>query len=180
MGPGEIKYSFKGDQFEASDEQTNITELKFLQKNNRTFNYITGNSTEIIPEDKLITFKGLEKLNSSINIQNTELQDDFNISFTDGSYYDTKITMDDGSEEYYTVKSTNLSECYYQNDDLRASIPLKLEGIIFDKAYVQNIYNDTISVPVYSPIINEYKDFSSLGLEYLHYIDNNTVNVRLL
>ena len=184
MGPGEIKYSFKGDQFEASDEQTNITELKFLQKNNRTFNYITGvppigGSTETIPEDKLITFKGFEKLNSPINIQNMELQDDFNISFTDNAYYDTKVIMDDGSEEYYTVKNTNLSECYYQNDDLRASIPLKLEGIIFDKAYVQNIYNDTISVPVYSPIINEYKDFSSLGLEYLHYIDNDTINVRL-
>ena len=184
MGPGEIKYSFKGDQFEASDEQTNITELKFLQKNNRTFNYITGvppigGSTETIPEDKLITFKGFEKLNSPINIQNMELQDDFNISFTDNAYYDTKVIMDDGSEEYYTVKNTNLSECYYQNDDLRASIPLKLEGIIFDKAYVQNIYNDTISVPVYSPIINEYKDFSSLGLKYLHYIDDNTVNIRL-
>ena len=160
LGPSTIDYSYDGEQYVFTQENTIVTETGFLSKGKTE-------SDENIDLSKEIN-----------NEKNISLKDIFQVDFIKTEEINPEEEPVEGNIIYPKVTIT-LDKCYYQNDELKASIPLSLQAALYDKAYVQNTYNNNINVPVYSPIINNRDDFKSLGLDYLFYKDNDQVNIKL-
>ena len=160
LSTGKILYSFTGDgQYQFSDKETNVTDPEFLRINtvikengNGTngFKYLEGTA---LNADKVIT-------------EEQYINDDFNITFSNGAT-ETKVIQDDeGYNPNCQIIKTTLDQCYYASQNDKKSIPLTLAATLFNKAYTQNIYNSSVQVPVYLPLINSLEDMKSFGITY--------------
>ena len=93
-------------------------------------------------------------------VTSSEVKDMFNIYFTS--------SVQSNSEKYegstMQVYTGTLNNCYYESQDNKKSIPLSMQAILFNKAYVQSENQGSIQVPVYIPIIDSEDDLSSLGI----------------
>lgn len=161
LSTAQIDYNIPGDQYEFSDNTTNVTDPIFLSLNSQKINdgmkadfgYVNGTAinTEIIKKDGL--------------------KDSFNVNFNEATA-GTKGTLkknegikqDDDTYIYCDHLQTTLYDCYYQDDANKAYIPLSMSAVLYNKTYTQNIYSNNVSVPVYTPIISSEEDFGSLGL----------------
>ena len=157
LSQGQISYSISGDQHEFSGDSTNVSDPVFLHLENidikdgteASFGYL--NTSPINTEE----------------IKANGLKDDFNIIFASNiSEYGTvdKNFKPEDSDIITPKLTTTLDKCYYQDEANKKEIPLSMSAILYNKAYTQNIYSNNISVPVYTPIINNSDDFGNLGL----------------
>ena len=179
LSTGKILYSLDGDyQYQFSDKEMNVTDPAFLSVQNII--KTDGDGTE--------GFKYLEgtALNSvKIDTENT-IKDDFNITFSD-FYSTTEKTIDqikqEGKGMITLIDDENnntkcqvwvgtLNDCYFSSQNDKKEIPLILAATLLNKAYTQNIYESTVKVPVYLPMIENLDDLKALGITYT--IDTST------
>ena len=161
LSQGKLEYSLKGEQYEFSGHDANITDPWFLYKE------------DIVKNDGDPGTSKMSYLLSSINThkrdsENQKILDDFNINFSKsiGKTIKTEEPFIDDEGRKITNKTITflLDECYYQNIENKKPIPLSMSATILNKAYVQDIYTGNVSVPVYTPIIDNIGDLEILGL----------------
>lgn len=160
LSSAEINYLLPDKQYEFSDSETSVTDVAYLSLNKQIirdgtlsltdkFNYL--DSPQTLAEEKI--------LDNSNNIV-----DGFNIYFI--SQDDVKELEEEEAPIKAPYKKVTLDKCYYRNEQDKQAIPLSMKSILFNKAYVQDIYSNSVQVPVYTPIINSTTDLYNLGIHH--------------
>lgn len=164
LSTGKILYSLKKDnQYQFSDKETNVTDPEYLRI--ETIIKTDGNGSDGFK------YLGGTPLNDK-KITDNYIQDDFNITFSDGPTKTKFIEDDEGYNTNCQIIETTLDQCYFASQTDKKGIPLTLAATLLNKAYTQNIYDSTVQVPVYLPLINDKDDLRTIGITYCIPPDN--------
>ena len=157
LSTSEIKYNVPEQQYEFSGNPATVSDTAYLQLKNQT-DIINGQFESTLFDTYLEDPSILTK--EAIRTEEKNIKDKFNIFFTTGG------TDDNLEGTKGQVYNTQLDKCYYISEKDKASIPLSMQAMLFNKAYVQGEQGSTLQVPVYTPIIESSDDLEPLGIVY--------------
>lgn len=172
LGTENINYNLPEELYSFSNESTNITESEFLSITPKTKFDVTDdiNAAVVAPDNPL-----------SINVKDIELENDYTIKFGENiKAAEETLQNDDDQTVTYLKWEGTLEDCYYYTDDDKKGLPLNLQAILYNKAYTQEISQNSVEVPVYTPIINSVEDFANLGLGYKIDTKNHKIKMGLM
>lgn len=157
LSTSEIKYNVPEQQYEFSGNPATVSDIAYLQLKNQT-DTVNAQFESTLFDNYLEDPSSLTK--AAIRTEEKNIKDKFNIFFTTGG------SNDDLEGIKGQVYNTQLDKCYYISEKDKASIPLSMQAMLFNKAYVQGEQGSTLQVPVYTPIIESSDDLEPLGIVY--------------
>ena len=161
LSKSEIRYSTPENQYEFSHKEGNVSEAEYLQLVPQTN---TDGGVEVAEKFEQY-LEHPDNLAVKVTEQEHNIKDLFNIYFKQG-YSDLKDPVqEDGSVIKTPVYSTTLDKCYYSQTN-KEPIPLSMQALLFNKAYVQGEQGYTMQIPVYTPIIETSDDLAPLGIVF--------------
>ena len=171
LASAKISYNLPDNQYQFSDKETSVSDVPYLSLQNMTIK----NGTELLTT-KFNYLDNPTSLNASKIVDITKnITDGFNIYFV-GSNVPEELEEVEGEPKTRAPHlKTTLDKCYYRTETDNKAITLSMQAVLFNKAYVQDIYSGSVQVPVYTPIINSLEDLKALGIS--HKVSANMVSL---
>lgn len=172
LASAKISYNLPDNQYQFSDKETSVSDVPYLSLYPTTIK----KGAELLT-NKFNYLDNPTSLNSSkITDPSKNITDGFNIYFVGTNKTETlKEVEGEPDETDAPYLKTTLDKCYYRTETDNQPIALSMQAILFNKAYVQDIYSGSVQVPVYTPIINSTDDLEALGISYK--VDSNMVTL---
>lgn len=171
LASAKISYNLPDNQYQFSDKETSVSDIPYLSLQNTTIK----NGTELLTT-KFNYLDNPTSLNASKIVDITKnITDGFNIYFVGTNTSEELEEVEGEPKTQAPYFKTTLDKCYYRTETDNKAITLSMQAILFNKAYVQDIYSGSVQVPVYTPIINSLEDLKALGIS--HKVSANMVSL---
>ena len=162
LASAKISYNLPDNQYQFSDKETSVSDVPYLSLQNMTIK----NGIELLTT-KFNYLDNPTSLNASKIVDITKnITDGFNIYFVGTNTPEDLEEVEGEPKTQAPYLKTTLDKCYYRTETDNKAITLSMQAILFNKAYVQDIYSGSVQVPVYTPIINSLEDLKALGISH--------------